>query len=283
MHFGFRANFCNANAGHEKGSVEGKVGYHRRNMFVPVPRFKTLTEYNKQLLFDCDDDGRREHYRLEQEIGELFEEDRRHLLSLPANEFDTAKYISMKTNKYAIFSLEKGLHEYSTAPKYAMQHVIVKLTSTETIVLDEDYRVVVAHKRLYGERKQRSMQWLPYLEQLSRRPRAVKYCGIYEMLPSEVRSFIDKADSGAISDVISMLARMTEQTGWENAVATVEHAVERSIYDPDSLQALHRRLFMNLPDLPPLDQYGEIPSVTVWVPDLTVYDTAALTGGGQHV
>lgn len=35
VHYGFRSNFCNPRSGHEKGSVENKVGYHRRNLFVP--------------------------------------------------------------------------------------------------------------------------------------------------------------------------------------------------------------------------------------------------------
>ncbi len=38
------------NAGHEKGNVENKVGYHRRNLLVPVPRFEDLEENNRELL-----------------------------------------------------------------------------------------------------------------------------------------------------------------------------------------------------------------------------------------
>jgi Transposase and inactivated derivatives len=33
-HYRFEANFCNVNAGYEKGNIEAKVGYHRRNMLV---------------------------------------------------------------------------------------------------------------------------------------------------------------------------------------------------------------------------------------------------------
>jgi len=36
-HYRFEAVFCNVEAGHEKGNVESKVGYHRRNWLVPVP------------------------------------------------------------------------------------------------------------------------------------------------------------------------------------------------------------------------------------------------------
>jgi len=123
------------------------------------------------------------------------------------------------------------------------------------------------------------MEWIPYLEQLSRRPRALKYSGVYEMLPDEVAGFLDNTDNSEVGEVISMLAKITKQTSWENAVTTVTRAVENSISDPDSIQALHRRLFMNLPELPALDESSIIPKVTEWVPDLTVFDILASKGG----
>lgn len=46
VHYGFEAAFCNSAAGWEKGNVENKVGYERRNMFVPVP---TILDF-KQIL-----------------------------------------------------------------------------------------------------------------------------------------------------------------------------------------------------------------------------------------
>ena len=36
-HWRFEAQFCTPAAGHEKGGVEGEVGYFRRNHWVPVP------------------------------------------------------------------------------------------------------------------------------------------------------------------------------------------------------------------------------------------------------
>lgn len=52
-HYGFAFSFCNPNAGHEKGSVENKVGFVRRNLFVPVPSFDTGRRFNKSLLDRC--------------------------------------------------------------------------------------------------------------------------------------------------------------------------------------------------------------------------------------
>ena len=75
-HHGFDAAFCNANAGHEKGNVENKVGYHRRNLLVPIPEFERLDRYNEELLRLCDEDHRREHYKRNSTIEALHREDK---------------------------------------------------------------------------------------------------------------------------------------------------------------------------------------------------------------
>lgn len=49
LHYRFRAEFCNPAAGNEKGNVENKVGYSRRNAFVPVPTVTSFEEFNECL------------------------------------------------------------------------------------------------------------------------------------------------------------------------------------------------------------------------------------------
>ena len=49
----FEAHFCAPGKGNEKGKVENKVGYVRRNFLTPVPRFKDLSELNDYLLECC--------------------------------------------------------------------------------------------------------------------------------------------------------------------------------------------------------------------------------------
>ena len=95
-------------------------------------------------------------------------------MNSPQNPLDVGRYITVKTNGYGKFSLNGGLHEYSVSPQYAKATVLLRLTSSEVIVLDENGREIVRHRRLYGKQKQESMQWLPYLTQLSRNPGALK-------------------------------------------------------------------------------------------------------------
>ncbi len=68
----------NPESGWEKGNVENKVGYLRRNELVPVPRFDDLVKENKHLLDRCEIDMQREHYDDDDDrfISKLFEEDK---------------------------------------------------------------------------------------------------------------------------------------------------------------------------------------------------------------
>ena len=45
LHYRFQADFCNPASGNEKGNVENKVGYSRRNFFVPVPTITSFEEF----------------------------------------------------------------------------------------------------------------------------------------------------------------------------------------------------------------------------------------------
>ena len=112
-HYGFKAVFMNPDAGHEKGNVENKVGYGRRNYLVPVPEFNDLMFYNTELLEQLDADQDREHYYKQATIRELFEADKSALMPLPTVWFDTSRVITgLKTDAYGRFTLENGKHHY---------------------------------------------------------------------------------------------------------------------------------------------------------------------------
>ena len=279
-HFLFNAVFTNPGEGHEKGNVENKVGYHRRNLLVPIPHFHSLADYNKELLIKCDKDGDRIHYRHNKTINELFAEDLKHCHPLPEVEFDLTGKKVVTTNNWGKFYLHKGMHEYSVSPEYANMAVNLKLTSSHVIVLDENYREIVRHRRLYGDTKQQSMDWLPYLRQLSLRPRALKYSGIYELMPPALKQYIDGCSNTETGKVLKVLVELTNKTGFESALNTVNQALCYGAADADSLLNLYRRLYAELPELPPMPVDSDIPEIEPMATNLGSYDTF-LKGGVQ--
>ena len=48
-HYRFRSEFCNPGKGQEKGHVENKIGYVRRNNFSPMPIIEDLDDFNQEL------------------------------------------------------------------------------------------------------------------------------------------------------------------------------------------------------------------------------------------
>lgn len=241
QHHGFTAAFCNPASGNEKGNVENKVGYHRRNLLVPVPQFDNLEEYNRELLERSVKDHDREHYRHERSIASLHEKDKEKLHPLPSVAFDCSKYEMYKVDNCGKFRV-KGNHTYSTAPKYAGQKILVRITSDRVIPLDESHRPITIHKRLYGSCKQESMDWIPYLTQLSRYPGALKYTGIYDMLPGPVQAYLNGLDKRDQGKVLKVLAGLAENHGFESAVKSVSEAMTRDVRDLESLITLHSYL-----------------------------------------
>ena len=280
-HYGFKAVFMNPAEGHEKGNVENKVGYGRRNYLVPVPEFDDLMFYNLELLDLLDADQERGHYYKPATIRELFEADRNALMPIPTIRFDTDRIITgLKTDGYGRFTLEHGKHEYSSAPKYALGTVNVRLSSTFVTVLDNDYRTIVTHRRLYGNERQSSMEWVPYLDYVSRHPRSLKNTGIYGMMPAAMQSYLNNCDGHQKKDVLHILSELTDLTGFESAVRTVEQAIRYETHDPESLKSLYSSLFSDIPQIPPLDTGEMIPALDPMPVHLEEYDRF-LKGGGD--
>jgi transposase len=241
-HLGFEAAFCNPASGNEKGNVENKVGYLRRNLLVPEPVFHSLDAHNAELIERCRLDHNRAHYRSEKTIHELFAADVLALLLLPRIPFDPARYETVSTDSYGFVALNGGRHRYSSAPSLARSRVRVKITAQTVSVLDESHRTVVVHDRIYGNLHDERIDWIPYLTQLSRRPTALKYTAVYDMMPQELQQWLGVQPRDAVGTALSLLASLTKTAGFESACQAVTDSLAAGITDADSLVALHDRI-----------------------------------------
>jgi hypothetical protein len=101
MHHRFKAEFCNPDSPQEKGNVENKVGYIRRNLLLPPPMVADLAEFNRKLLDLCSQDHVREHYVKKELISGLFETEKEGLLTLPRERFRVFTLEKVKTDNYS--------------------------------------------------------------------------------------------------------------------------------------------------------------------------------------
>ena len=284
-HYRFKPVFMNPESGWEKGNVENKVGYLRRNELVPVPHFQKLSEKNKELLKCCDLDMQREHYDDDSGrfISELFLEDKARLLQLSSVPFDTALYTTARTDKYGKFTLDNGRHRYSASPAFCEATVNLKVTSQKVFVMDSDMHLVVTHKRLYGEEHER-MDWIPYLTYIAKRPRSLRNSGIYDMMPSSMQLYMDSCSNQDRGRTLKVLAELTSRTGFNSALETVNEAIRYHSTDPDSLESLYRRTYADVPVLPPINLSIDVPNqkVILFRNDLETLDAALVKGGASN-
>ena len=278
MHYGFQSNFCNPNSGNEKGSVENKVGYHRRNLFVPIPEFNDLKEYNKELLTKLDSDMNREHYREIGLIKDLFLEDKEEFFKLPEVAFEVYKYEFAKADNYG--KVKFDTRTYSSSPNMANKQVMVKIGAYDVEILDDDSNLVVKHNRLYGKQKE-SMIWIPYLELMAKRPTALKYTGFFNQLPATLKSFLESCDYESKKKTLSTFVDMTIDSNIESAIDAFEEGIKCGARDADGIWATYSRL--NSGSLPEVDILlpSTIPLLNEYLPDIAEYDQLITMGGLQ--
>lgn len=259
MHYGFHYEFCNPGKGNEKGHVEAMVKYVRNNFLLPENTILDLEEFNKILWLKAEEDRDRPHYDKQVLQSKLFEEDLDHFLMLPEKEFECARYEELKADKYGIVNVDKK--QYSTSPRFAKQKVRVCITYNKVAILSEDNEVIAIHTRLYGVTR-KSMVWQPYLNLLSKRPRAIKYSGIYNQFPSiwtdylrdcteeEQRSALRLLGELLKNDDFSILNKaltMTSASGHPSA-DQIKHCFYTIIKQSDTYKAITPKI--NIPSMP---------------------------------
>ena len=204
-HYGFEVSICNPYSGHEKGNVENKVGYIRKNFFVPVPHFDDIETYNKELMEICEKDWDRNHYKKQSSISSLFDEDKAALSYLPAKLFNVVRYEKIKTDGYGKFCLD-GKHWYSSSPEMGHSTITVSIGAHFIKVLNDSGDITVRHRRTYGLSRTENLDWSTSASRLFRNPGSWKNSGIREVITDELRNKMDTMESSELKNTLKVLA-----------------------------------------------------------------------------
>ena len=276
LHYGFSSNFCNPASGHEKGSVENKVGYHRRNFLVPIPEFKKLEEYNKGLLKKCDQDMNRKHYKKRKLISKLFAEDKHKMIKLPEVKFDVFKLVAVKANNYGMVNYDSN--SYSSSPRYAGNNLWLKAEAHRITILNQDYQEIQQHRRLYGEKRE-SMKWIPYLELMAKRPTALKYTDFFHQLPQTLREYLDNCNYQGKKATLNALRRMICDSDIKTAEKAFKETLSLGLKDLDSIYSTYYRMTKQIINPGDLKLKAKVPEVNRYTADLELYDELILVCG----
>jgi len=170
-HYGLEAFYCQPgiSGAHEKGGVEGQIGWFRRNHLVPVPRVQSLAELNALIdRWDADDDARRIGAR-PVTIGDQFAQERPLLKPLPDAPFETGLWLAPWVDRYSQITVRTN--RYSVPVRLIGRRVRVLLHASVLIVYDGRVEAC-RHERLMTKSGSR-LDLDHYLEALLRKPGAL--------------------------------------------------------------------------------------------------------------
>ena len=270
-HYRFSVRFCNPDAGKEKGNVESKVGYYRRNLFVPVPSFEHLEDYNKSLLPMHELKARENHYKKGATIESLFAQDLASMMALPSKPFNVCRYEWIKADGYGKVCLD-GKHYYSTRPEYARKSVLVGIRAHTVEILDDNGEVLVTHRRVYSDDRTDSVDNSTSLAVLMKSAGAWMNSGLRLEAPDLLREYMDQSSKPELKNCLKVMHELTKQYGLKAAMAAMEMTAARGSVNICDASVLAARITGYGIDTPP--ESG---------PPLTVYDEAFLSKGGEYV
>ena len=249
-HYGFQVRFCNPRAGHEKGSVENKVGTLRRNIFVPLPRFHDIEEFNAGLLKKHEEKAAEKHYKKGVLISELFEEDRKNFLPLPRKPFNVCRYETFQADGYGKICID-AVHHYSTKPENSNQKVIAGIRAHYVDILNNDGSILVRHKRQYGKDRTDSCEYSTTLDMLTKNIGAWGNSGVRMEAPAMIREYIDGQEKSEQKATLRLLSELTNQYTFETAMKALEMAIQSKSVNKSDAAVLAARIAGYGIDTPP--------------------------------
>jgi transposase len=117
-HYGFDPFYCQPGiaGAHEKGGVEGEVGWFRRNRLSPMPVTESLDELNDRIrVWEAQDNARRINDRI-RTIGQDFAAEQASLGQLPGEVFDPGLALSPRVDRSSMITVR--MVKYSVPARF---------------------------------------------------------------------------------------------------------------------------------------------------------------------
>jgi transposase len=235
-HYAFDALFCNPAEGHEKGLVEGLVGWARRNALVPVPRVKDLDALNHMLQERCIAYRSHKIQGKNATVATMFAAEQATLRPLPGYPFETAKCSHVRVNAFSVVRFETN--SYSVPYEYTGSQVGIKAYAEHIEVFSKGTQIA-RHPRCF-QREHSVYSLEHYLPILERRGRAVFNAKpVRQNLPPEFLDWLQK-QAYSHKELVELLYRCID-CGWM--------AVWKSLEVPNASEKLEDCVAVQMVDL----------------------------------
>ncbi|WP_063036292.1 IS21 family transposase [Nocardia grenadensis] len=272
-HYDLEAFYCQPGIGgaHEKGGVEGQIGWFRRNHFVPIPEVESIDELNEMIdAWDIADEQRRIGTR-PRTIGEMFAAEKPLLEPLPGEPFETGRWFTPRVDKFSQVTVRTN--RYSVPVRLIGRQVRVLLHANHLIVFDGRTEVA-RHERLPAKAGTR-LDLDHYLEGLLRKPGALpgataleqarlagKFTPVHESWWAAARrAHGEREGTRALIEVLLLHRHLPH----EQVVAGLAAALRAGALTADAVALEARKTGETLPadhQIVELDEPGQVSSLT---------------------
>jgi transposase len=149
-HYGFTIAPCGVRKPHEKGRVENGVGYVKKNFLagLDLPDFHALNPAAKLWLDTVA--NVRIHGETRRKPGDLFEEEKSHLLPLPPHPYDIGTIVELSASPQ--FRVKVDANTYSVPFRYAGARLTLR-TYPDHICIYHEHKLIARHTRRYDRYK----------------------------------------------------------------------------------------------------------------------------------
>ena len=263
-HYLLRDRYGRPGKGNDKGSVEGLVGYSRRNFMVPIPRFASWDEFNAYLAAQCrkrQNDILRGH---KETIGERFKRDLDAMRPLPAAPFEACAQANGKVNSQSLVRYDTN--DYSVPVAYGHQDVWIR-GYVDRVVIGCGGNVIARHARCY-DREDMVFDPVHYLPLIERKINALDQAApLAEWdLPEEFQTLRRLMEARMLKmgrrEYVQVL-RLLETFGMDDLHAAVKKALKLGAVGFDAVKHL---VLCHVEKRPPkldLDVYPYLPRANV--------------------
>lgn len=290
-HYLFESEFCQPGikGAHEKGGIEGQVGYFRRNYLVPVPHYELLEDFNTYLKTCCDKEDTRCIHGKEESIGKQWHIEKASLQALPKYPFDLDEVHQLKVNNKSLITLHTN--HYSVPTDYLMLTLEVR-ASTEHISAYHQNQCIASHPRCYLKH-QTLLNMNHYLKALKHKPGALKH----SLALTQARH---KKEWPECYDTLwkTLMHRMGEKEGTQafltilllhqshpahHMMTAIQQALDKGACDPSAIELLLRQQQPCAERPEALTQLGRLHAYDVTPPSVTDYDQLLKHNRGESL
>ena len=276
-HYLYRAEFCNVRSGWEKGGVENRVGYGRRNWLIGAGEFESWEALNEYLRAKCRQDQERKIRGRSATIAERLAQEAQQFRQLPEQPYPCCKTVPARANHLSLVTY--ATNRYSVPTEMAHEALTLR-AYVNRVEISISTAVIATHARCWG-RQQDTLNPQHYLGLLARRPRAFDHAQVIrqwqqqwpEVFDRYFQQLQERYEKAEATRLFIALLQLEKTVSEAELAETLEQALSCACFTLAGVQELLRR--QREPEVPTpieLSAYPHLAQIAVTPPDLQQFN-----------